>query len=70
MLGTTRQALKKRRYRVWSLFQFGSFFDYFIDGANHVERLFWQVVYSATRSEAGYKRFRLIVLKQEGAPAP
>ncbi len=30
-------------------------------------RLLWQVIYSATRREAGYKRFRLIVLKQEGS---
>ncbi|MCG8418365.1 MAG: biopolymer transporter ExbD [Proteobacteria bacterium] len=28
-------------------------------------RLLWQVIYSATRREAGYKRFRMIVLKRE-----
>lgn len=29
-------------------------------------RLLWQVIFSATHREAGYKRFRLIVLKYEG----
>lgn len=32
-------------------------------------RLLMQVIFSAKQPEAGYKRFRLIVLKQEPAPA-
>ena len=33
-------------------------------------RLLWQVIYTATRQEVGYKRFRLIVLKYEDAVPP
>ena len=33
-------------------------------------RLLLQVIYSAKQDIAGYKRFRLIVLKQEGLAEP